>query len=150
MWQWVVGLARPPESVLLFSSPTTPRLSVRARALQGSASRGPSSGLRVQSEALFSLLYCTRLLRAIDMWMSKGCPRLCVLCVLMDLLGSVAHVACCLSNGTSVCWEPKGKKTMAPYVGYPSPRIYRSATHTPPLILPPLLHPQPTVSSLQS
>lgn len=55
--------------------------SVAARVLQSSAVRGPSLGLRVQSEALFSLLYSARVLQAINMSMSKGCPHLCVLCV---------------------------------------------------------------------
>lgn len=58
-----------------------PCLPVQARALQGFAMRGPLLGLRVQNEALFFLLYSTRLLQAIDMWMSKGCPHLCALCV---------------------------------------------------------------------
>lgn len=97
-----------------------PRLPVQARALQGSAVRGPSLGLRVQSEALFSLLYSTRLLQAIDIWMSKGCPHLCALCVFhhANEFAGVEAVASDAAGGGSAIYQtktvspgsPKGKK----------------------------------------
>lgn len=142
-----------------------PHLPVQARALQGFAVRGPSLGLRIQSEALLSSLYSTRLLQAIDISMSKGCPHPCALFVFHhdNEFAGVWAVASDAAGGGSAIYQtktvspgsPKGKKhgSLCRLLPPPSNSLQRmctSSTHAPPPILPPLLHPLPTVSSLLS
>lgn len=117
-------------------------LPVQARALQGSAMRGLSLGLRVQSEALFSLLYSSRILQAINMWMSKGCTHLCALCMIHranEFAGSEPWHLLLREGGLlfiklKLCLlGAQRERNMAPYVGYPllPPNTYTHPPHMP-------------------